>query len=173
MNEAVEKWLPVVGYEGLYSVSDLGRVRSEARVILRKDGRQQRILERIKKSPVDGRGYPRVALYRPDHPNGETLLVHRLVMEAFVGPCGDGLEVCHNNNIPTDPRLVNLRYGTRSENLLDKRIHGTHNNSNKTHCPQGHAYDAVNTYYDRKRNARHCKACKSAREAARRMRQSN
>lgn len=58
MDESGEKWLPVVGYEGLYSVSDLGRVRSEARVILRKDGRQQPIPERIKKSPVDGRGYP-------------------------------------------------------------------------------------------------------------------
>jgi NUMOD4 motif len=38
-----ENWLPIVGYEGLYEVSDLGRVRSLDRIVERKDGRQQRV----------------------------------------------------------------------------------------------------------------------------------
>lgn len=42
--------------------------------------------------------------------------IHQIVLEAFCGPCPDGMEVLHGNGIRTDNRLSNLRYGTRSEN---------------------------------------------------------
>ncbi len=45
--------------------------------------------------------------------------VHRLVMLAFVGLPPKGKEVRHINGIPTDNRLKNLVYGTRTENILD------------------------------------------------------
>ena len=45
--------------------------------------------------------------------------VHQLVMLTFVGAPPDGMEVLHSNGDPTDNRLENLRYGTRTENILD------------------------------------------------------
>lgn len=51
--------------------------------------------------------------------------VHRLVAMAFIGPCPDEMEVCHDNGIKTDNRLENLRYDTRSSNMIDRERHGT------------------------------------------------
>lgn len=50
---------------------------------------------------------------------------HRLVLQAFVGPCPEGMEACHNNGNPADNRLENLRWDTPSSNALDKVKHGT------------------------------------------------
>jgi hypothetical protein len=51
--------------------------------------------------------------------------VHRLVLEAFVGPCPEGMEACHNNGDTADNRLVNLRWDTKQANVADKLKHGT------------------------------------------------
>lgn len=53
-------------------------------------------------------------------------LVHRLVLEAFVGPCPLGMECCHNDGDPTNNRLGNLRWDTRKANRADAIRHGTH-----------------------------------------------
>ena len=50
---------------------------------------------------------------------GQGKPVHQLVMLAFVGPAPEGMEVRHLNGNPTDNRLINLKYGTRRENILD------------------------------------------------------
>lgn len=51
--------------------------------------------------------------------------IHRLVLEAFVGPCPDGCIAAHNNGNEFDNRLCNLRWTTQKENLLDRLDHGT------------------------------------------------
>ena len=51
--------------------------------------------------------------------------VHRLILEAFHGPCPDGMESCHNNGIRSDNRVINLRWDTRKNNHADKHRHGT------------------------------------------------
>ncbi|MCC6419530.1 MAG: HNH endonuclease [Gemmataceae bacterium] len=51
--------------------------------------------------------------------------VHRLVLEAFIGPCPDGMESRHMNGNPHDNRLENLCWGTRQQNIEDKCRHGT------------------------------------------------
>lgn len=51
--------------------------------------------------------------------------VHRLILEAFVGPCPPGMEACHLNGDRTDNRVENLRWDTRTNNHADKKIHGT------------------------------------------------
>jgi len=51
--------------------------------------------------------------------------VHRLVLLAFVGPCPEGMEACHENGDRTDNRLSNLRWDTRMANSDDRTRHGT------------------------------------------------
>jgi hypothetical protein len=66
----------------------------------------------------------RVRLYRER--KGYRLQVHRLVLEAFVGPCPPGMECRHfPDRDPTNNRLENLRWGTAVENVNDTWLHGT------------------------------------------------
>ena len=153
-----ERWLPVPGYEGLYSVSDQGRVRSEARLTgYRKDGRALRVNERLLSlnNIVKPGGHVRLCLRRGGR--AEMFLAHRLVLAAFVGPCPEGMVARHLNGEPTDNRLENLAYGTMSENTHDSVGHGTHHFAAKTRCPQGHEYNDENTYVHN--GSRSCKRC--------------
>lgn len=69
------------------------------------------------------RGYYSVLLSKDGI--GSDFLIHRLVLLAFVGPCPDGMEACHNNGISGDNRLENLRWDTHRANSADQKIHGT------------------------------------------------
>ena len=111
-----EIWKPVLGYEGLYDVSNLGRVRNMAR---RSGTKPLRIL---KQEPMH-RGY----LCVPLSGKGIRKLcrVHRLVMAAFVGPSPDGKHVNHINGDKRDNRLENLEYLTASENTAHAMKIGT------------------------------------------------
>lgn len=51
--------------------------------------------------------------------------IHRLVLEAFVGPCPLGKECCHNDGCKGNNDKSNLRWGTRKENVADNKKHGT------------------------------------------------
>jgi len=70
------------------------------------------------------RGYYTVRLYSNQKSNAR--LIHRLVLETFVGPCPAGMEACHNNGVRTDNGLENLRWDTKSSNNKDAVQHGTH-----------------------------------------------
>lgn len=112
-----EVWKTVVGYEGRYQVSSFGRVKGPRRIL-----RQQ-------KQPS---GHLRVRLYDGSSQKNPPLVsVHRLVLEAFVGPCPEGTEGCHNDGDPGNNRVENLRWATRQENQQDKSkhrsIHGAKN----------------------------------------------
>lgn len=126
-----ERWRPIAGYEGLYEVSDQGRVRSMARTItINGDGAgtrygatrtyRARILKPSRARP--GR-YLSVTLARDN--TKRTFLVHLLVIQAFVGPAPGGLECRHLNGDSGDAALTNLCYGTRAENAADAMAHGT------------------------------------------------
>jgi len=118
-----ERWVPVVGYEGLYDVSDLGRVRSLARTVLRRDGRVLPLMGRTLRQVPGGRGYLHVTLHRDGE--AQTHPVHRLVGEAFLGPLPVGQQTRHGPGGALDNRLVNLSYGTPTENCDDKVRDGT------------------------------------------------
>jgi hypothetical protein len=111
-----EEWRDIPGYEDAYQVSDLGRVRSvERRVrLVPHPGIEttRRVPPRILKPGSKPDGHVSVCLGK-----GNTKDVHLLVMLAFVGPRPDGQETLHRNENPADNRLINLRYGTRSENM--------------------------------------------------------
>jgi hypothetical protein len=51
--------------------------------------------------------------------------IHRMVLEAFRGPCPNGLVACHNDGDVNNNRLENLRWDTVSNNAMDKMRHGT------------------------------------------------
>jgi hypothetical protein len=74
---------------------------------------------RMKAHPNDS-GHLRVALG-----HSARRYVHHLVLEAFVGPCPDGLEGCHEDGDPTNNHHTNLRWGTRKSNMEDRTRHGT------------------------------------------------
>jgi hypothetical protein len=118
-----EVWKPVVGYEGSYEVSDHGRVKSLARNIHRRDrwgGLSGRRVTGMLRKPQVRNGYRYLTLLHTDR-----RFIHRLVLEAFVGPCPEGMEACHNDGNPANNQLENLRWDTRKANHADKRIHGT------------------------------------------------
>jgi len=105
-----EKWIPVRGYEGLYEVSDLGRIRSVNRTV---NGAYPYMRKGAMLHPSTKKnGYQHVLLYR--NGNRKDVLVHRVVMESFVGP--SDLQVNHINEDKSDNRLTNLEYMTASEN---------------------------------------------------------
>ena len=119
MNE--ERWLPVVGYEGYYEVSDHGRVRSLDRVVLRKDGVQQRCKGMIRAQSNDQDGYKLLKL-RGAGKKPVTAKVHRLVLGAFNPIQGmDELEVRHGDDTPSNNVLTNLSWGTHQDNIDDRQ----------------------------------------------------
>lgn len=115
-----EEWRDVVGYVGRYQVSSLGRVRSLPNRV--------RKTEIILKPGVHRHGHLLVNLTRAtaDGWKQKCHWVHRLVLEAFVGPCPDGMEGCHNDGNPANNCLDNLRWDTPVGNAADRVTHGTH-----------------------------------------------
>lgn len=77
---------------------------------------------RRKATSVCNSGYAFASLYV----NGKrcNLLIHRLVLEAFVSPCPDGMEACHADGDRLNNTLKNLRWGTCVENCSDRARHG-------------------------------------------------
>jgi len=113
-----EIWKDIPGYEGLYQVSNLGRVKSLSR--LKRCGRssfyeEPDILLKPKKA---GAGRLYVSLYKNGKRNN--LYIHRLVLITFVGPCPQGMECCHYDDNPLNNRLDNLRWDTHKNNVIDR-----------------------------------------------------
>lgn len=103
-----EVWKDVVGYEGIYKVSDKGQVKSDNGIL----------------TLTESRGYLYVNLFK----NGKrkTKLVHRLVLESFLGPCPPGMEVRHfPDRRGSNCKLSNLSYASHQVNCADQVFHNT------------------------------------------------
>ena len=116
-----EIWKDIPDWEGVYQVSDRGRVRSLPRERVTSAGAKvfhkgQTLTPHIKN------GYPAVNLR--DSGRLARAYVHRLVAIAFLGS-GDGCEVAHADGDRSNPRLGNLRWATREQNRADMVCHGT------------------------------------------------
>lgn len=105
-----EIWKDVIGYEGLYQVSNLGRVKSLDRFCI--DGRKR--CGQIMKQVITNGGYFAVGLRKGK--GQKRYLVHRLVAEAFIPNTDNKPCVDHINTIRTDNRVCNLRWCTYKEN---------------------------------------------------------
>jgi hypothetical protein len=160
--QSAERWRPVPGWADSYQVSDAGRVRSVDRIVRRSDGRTQRcagVVLAPARHPVSG--YLYVNLKR--HGSQRQRAVHRLVLEAFVGPCPLGMEGCHSDGDQLNNRLRNLRWDTPSNNRLDTVRHGTHAEARQVVCQRGHQLAGVNLLPAAvHRGHRGCLACNRA-----------
>ena len=117
-----ESWRPVVGYEGLYEVSDHGRVRSITREVTYKTGRSCAIKGRLRALTPDAQGYLHVSLSRSGVV--KHFYVHRLVGEQFV-PNPTGLpEINHEDRDKSNNTSGNLTWVTRLGNVEHARKSG-------------------------------------------------
>lgn len=118
----LEEWKDIKGYEGLYQVSNLGRVKSLERTVTRKDGRKRTIRERILKPTPDRGGYLLVSLSKGSG-KSKVFKVHRLDCEAFhenpeSKPCVNHIDENKINNAVSNLEWCtyeeNINYGTRT-----------------------------------------------------------
>lgn len=155
MDQSNEIWKPVVGYEGIYEVSDQGRVRSLDRAVLCSNGRRRQVKGRVLRPATGMHGHLYVSLWRKN--TQTSFLVHRLVLESFVGPAPVGLMCRHLNGDAGDNRPNNLAWGTAKENAADTKLHGTNPRWHMTTCQQGHEIAGNNLKLSR--DGKKCRAC--------------
>ena len=113
-----EVWKDIPDYEGMYQVSDLGRVKSLNRVDCAGKNQKGKDFgfgwaqksDRYLKIPLSKNGL------------GKTFRVHTLVAISFIGPRLDGYVVDHIDNNPVNNSLVNLRYITHRKNISKDRV---------------------------------------------------
>ena len=120
----MEHWKPIPSFEGLYEISEFGTIKSLARKETTKAGwsriKNEKTLKPYKCK--DDRLYVDLCVnYKKTRSS-----VHRLVLLAFVGPCPEGMEACHNDGNHRNNHYSNLRWDTHKNNLDDKYKHGTH-----------------------------------------------
>jgi hypothetical protein len=121
----MEIWKPVLGYEGLYEVSNLGNVRSLDRLCEGRDGRLEIHWGKQLKPQTLYNGY--LEVYLSDRTRGRNRkhrTVHSLVAEAFHGPRAGNQDIMHLDGNRANNRADNLCYGTRSENLVQTYQYG-------------------------------------------------
>lgn len=111
---SMEQWRESRIFKGR-KISNFGRVWSPLR-----SGKILKLNQRM----VNGRPANIIASGYVDG-KFRSFAVHRLVLDAFVGPCPEGMEGCHNNGDPWDNRVENLRWDTHRNNMRDSMRHGT------------------------------------------------
>lgn len=122
---AEEIWKDVFGYEGIYQVSDFGRIKSLDRIRCNGKSYKGKILKPWKSKYNDTDKY-RLVISLVKSGKRKHFYIHQLVLNAFIGPCPKEMEICHNNGNGENNNLNNLRYDTRKNNHKDKMGHGTH-----------------------------------------------
>lgn len=110
-----EIWKPIKDYEGLYEISNFGRVRSLERIITYKDGRSKHIKEKILKPYKSRKGYFYVNLSKNSIKKKN--YIHKLVAYTFVGGYFEGAHIDHIDTNPLNNCSWNLRWVTHKENM--------------------------------------------------------
>lgn len=133
-----EEWRSINGWPQ-FQVSNLGRIKSLARVVRRFDPHwgvdsncflKEKIIKTSDFYGVDRRGVKRpfvaakLVCFQADGKK-KYYYVHVLVLDAFVGPRPKGMEACHNDGDGTNNKLSNLRWDTHKANIQDSISHGT------------------------------------------------
>ena len=128
----VEIWIPIKDFEGLYEVSNLGKVKSLARENYYPDGRlHQRKKEKLLNLKPNSKGYVSVVLCK----DGKTYprCVHRLVAEAFIPNPEGKPNIDHIDTNPLNNVVENLRWVTQKENAMNPLTRKNISDSKKGH----------------------------------------
>ncbi len=118
-----EVWTDISGYEGLYQLSNLDRVRSLTREIHDSLGNRYTLKGKEKKLTLSNNRYLVVLLHKKG--KAKSFGLHQLKLMTYVSPCPEGMEACHNNGNALDNNLSNLRWDTPTNNQRDREKHGT------------------------------------------------
>lgn len=115
-----EEWKAVKGYEGLYEVSNAGKVRSIDRVVVGKDGKAKRLKGKelfftISKPSAKGH-QPRASVQLWKENKAKLIYVHRVVATAFIPNPDNKPTVNHIDGNPLNNNVWNLEWATYSEN---------------------------------------------------------
>jgi hypothetical protein len=113
----MENWKDVAGYEGFYQVSTLGRMRSVDRLVTYKNNVTAIRKGTILRPGFQKEGYPHYVLSRNN--KVKSILAHKAVLEAFIGPRPSGMQACHWDGCHGNAALSNLRWDTPPNNYLD------------------------------------------------------
>ena len=130
----IEEFRSVKDYEGIYEVSNFGRVKSLSGEIF--NGKKSTRKERMLKASVDGHGYLRLELSK--NGKGSTKKVHKLVAIAFLGHTPDGMNICvdHVDNDKLNNNVSNLQ-------LISQRENSTKDRENKTSKYKGISHEKI------------------------------
>jgi hypothetical protein len=119
MENQIEIWKPIVGYEGFYEVSNLGRIKTKERFIERKDKTFFMLHERIRKLVLHKKtGYLQVSICVEN--KVKMCSAHRMVASTFIDNPLNKPQVNHINGIKTDNRVENLEWCTNRENTIHR-----------------------------------------------------
>jgi hypothetical protein len=118
----VEQWKDIPDYEGIYQVSDFGRVKSLKRFV---EGNNKQVTkDTIIKANLNSYGYPALGLSKNNH--RKVITVHRILAMAFLGLTKDTVGVCdHIDNNRQNNKLSNLQ-------IISSRLNNTKDAKNKT-----------------------------------------
>ena len=113
-HEEFEIWKDILGYEGFYQISNLGRVKTLGNNMFKN--------EKIMKNRLSPKGYLRIGLTKDNYK--KMFFVHRLVAENFIKNFENKKQVNHINGIKTDNRTCNLEWNTAFENMKHASLNG-------------------------------------------------
>ena len=164
------EWRPVPGFPN-YEISDSGLVRTIAHTTTYTTRTGVTRTRRFPSQPVKTRvakGFGEHVIVQLDAGEGmKSRRVHRLVLEAFVGPPPNSKSLgLHGDDDKLNNHLSNLRWGTYSDNGHDAVRNGKHALGSATECPRGHPFTEENTYI-RKGGGRMCMECQRRRDRER------
>jgi len=108
-------WKDVIDYEGLYKVSNLGRVKSLNRYVDGKNGHLQFKEGIILHNNIGSNGYPKIDLSK--NGNIKTATIHRIMAMVFIPNPENKSQINHKNSVRNDNRIPNLEWATSSENV--------------------------------------------------------
>lgn len=120
-----EVWKDIEGYEGLYQISNTGKVKSLGRKGVDRIGRKYSFPEKVIKFTIGTSGYPTTHLVSEDSIR-ETIMIHRIVAKTFIPNHENKHDVNHIDGNKQNNLLSNLEWMTRSENINHSYKIGTH-----------------------------------------------